>query len=184
MSSYCDFAFGNEFHGPYHDREYGFPIEDESLLFERLLLEINQAGLNWELILKKREGFRGAYSGFDVDQVAAYGEQDRERLLADRGIIRNRLKVNAAIENARTIKGFRDSHGGFAAWLRAHHPLRKADWVKLFRKTFKFTGGEITNEFLMSIGYLPCPHREDCPTYREIVLLSPPWLDVDASFWG
>ena len=184
MSSYCDFAFGNEFHGPYHDQEYGFPIDDESLLFERLLLEINQAGLNWELILKKREGFRSAYSGFDVDQVAACGEQDRERLLADSGIIRNRLKVNAAIENARTIKGFRDSHGGFAAWLRAHHPLRKSDWEKLFRKTFKFTGGEITNVFLMSIGYLPCPHREDCPTYREIVLLTPPWLEVDASFWG
>jgi DNA-3-methyladenine glycosylase I len=62
--------------------------------------------------------------------------------------------------------------------------LRKAEWVKLFKKTFKFTGGEITNEFLMSIAYLPSPHRKDCPTYREIARLNPPWMEVDSSFWG
>jgi DNA-3-methyladenine glycosylase I len=183
MTAYCDFAAGNEVHGPYHDREYGFPIEDERLLFERLLLEINQAGLNWELILKKREGFRLAYDGFDVDLVAAYGEDDRVRLLADPAIIRNRLKVNAAIANAQVIRAMRDSHGGFAGWLRAHHPLRKAEWVKLFRKTFRFTGGEITGEFLMSIGYLPSPHREDCPVYAKIARLNPPWMEVEPSFW-
>lgn len=183
MSSYCDFAKGNPIHGPYHDREYGFPIEDESLLFERLLLEINQAGLSWELMLKKRDGFRQAYSGFEVDRVAAYGEPDRQRLLADTGIVRNRLKINAAIENARVIQTMRGSHGGFASWLRAHHPLRKPDWVKLFRKTFRFTGGEITGEFLMSIGYLPSPHRADCPVYAAIARLQPPWMQVPASFW-
>ena len=177
MSSYCEYSKGHEIHGPYHDHEYGFPIQDESQLFERLLLEINQAGLNWELILKKREGFREAYDGFDVDAVANYNEQDRERLLADARIIRNKLKVNAAIVNARVIRGMRDSHGGFDRWLKAHHPLDKDEWVKLFKKTFKFTGGEITGEFLMSIGYLPCPHREDCPVYGQIVQLDPPWLD-------
>jgi DNA-3-methyladenine glycosylase I len=178
MGWYCDFAIGNEIHGPYHDREYGFPIEDECELFERLLLEINQAGLNWELILKKREGFRTAYDGFDVDTVAGYGEADRARLLDDARIIRNRLKVNAAIVNAQVIRGMRESHGGFARWLRSHHPLGKDEWVRLFKKTFKFTGGEITGEFLMSIGYLPCPHREDCPVYKEIVLLNPPWMEA------
>lgn len=177
MSSYCDFAVGHEIHGPYHDREYGFPVEDESRLFERLLLEINQAGLNWELILKKREGFRAAYNGFDVDTVADYDEGDRIRLLADPRIIRNRLKVNAAIHNANVIRAMRASHGGFANWLRENHPLDKAGWVKLFKKTFKFTGGEITGEFLMSIGYLPCPHRADCPVYQEIVHLNPPWME-------
>jgi len=184
MSGYCDFASGHAIHGPYHDKEYGFPIEDESKLFERLLLEINQAGLNWELILKKRKGFKKAYDDFDVTRVAAYGDKDRARLLAEPAIIRNRLKVNAAIVNARVIQGMRESHGGFAAWIRAHHPRVKADWIKLFRKTFKFTGGEITNEFLMSIGYLPCPHREDCPVYQEIVQLNPPWIEVDAAFWN
>jgi DNA-3-methyladenine glycosylase I len=182
MSSYCEIARGDAIHGPYHDCEYGFPIEDEAQLFERLLLEINQAGLNWELILKKREGFRVAYNGFAVDRVAAYGEDKRKRLLNDPRIIRNRLKVNAAIVNAQIIQSMRESHGGFAAWLRAHHPLGKDAWVKLFKKTFKFTGGEITGEFLMSIGYLPSPHDRDCPVYREIALQNPPWMEVDASF--
>ena len=184
MSSYCDFAAGDPLHGPYHDREYGFPLEDEHGLFERLLLEINQAGLNWGLILRKREGFRQAYAAFDVDRVAAFDDADRQRLLADPSIVRNRLKVDAAIANARAIQGLRESHGGFAAWLRAHHPLRKADWVRLFRKSFRFTGGEITGEFLMSIGYLPSPHRPDCPVYAQIARLGPPWTDVDPSFWS
>lgn len=184
MSTYCDFANGHELHGPYHDTEYGFPLEDEAGLFERLLLEINQAGLNWELILKKREGFREVYDGFDVDTVAGYTEEDRARLLQDERIIRNRLKVNAAIVNAQAIQAMRESHGGFANWLRAHHPLRKNDWIKLFRRTFKFTGGEITNEFLMSIGYLPSPHRPDCPVYEQIADLDPPWKEIDPEFWN
>lgn len=177
MSWYCDFAPGDPVHGPYHDEEYGFPVEDERALFERLVLEINQAGLNWALILKKREGLRAAYSGFDVDAVAAYGEADRARLLADPAIVRNRLKVNAAIENARVIRAMRASHGGFAQWLRTHHPLDKEGWVRLFRKNFRFTGGEITGEFLMSIGYLTSPHRPDCPVYRKIARLNPPWME-------
>ena len=133
------------------------------MLFERLLLEINQAGLSWETILKKREGFRAAYDQFDVDTVAGYGERDVERLLNDPGIIRNRLKVHAAVHNAQVIQQLRASHGSFAAWLDAHHPRDKADWVKLFKKTFRFTGSEITGEFLMSLGYLPGAHAPGSP---------------------
>lgn len=177
MSSYCQYATGHELHGPYHDHEYGFPIDDETRLFERLLLEINQAGLNWGLILKKRDGMREAYSGFAVDRIAEYGEEDRARLLADPRVIRNRLKVNAAIHNAGVIRDMRESHGGFAQWLREHHPRRKDEWVRLFRKTFRFTGGEITGEFLMSIGYLPGTHREDCPVFKTIAKLNPPWMN-------
>jgi DNA-3-methyladenine glycosylase I len=175
---YCDFAPGHPLHGPYHDREYGFPVQEESVLFERLALEINQAGLSWELMLKKRSNFHAAFEGFEVDRVAAYGEAERARLLADAGIIRNRLKVDAVIENARRIQALRDSHGSFAAWLAAQHPLGKDGWVKLFKKTFKFTGGEITGEFLMSIGYLPGTHREDCPVFARIAALGPPWMGV------
>lgn len=184
MSWYCDYAIGDPLHGPYHDREYGFPETDEAKLFERLVLEINQAGLNWGLMLKKRAGFQTAYDGFAVDRVAAYGEAERARLLADPGIIRNRLKVDAAIHNAQVIQGFRDSHGGFAQWLAAHHPLTKPQWIKLFKKTFRFTGGEITGEFLMSIGYLPGTHRADCPVAAEIARRSPPWMEAGESFYA
>lgn len=172
-SCYCDIAPGHPVHGPYHDTEYGFPQREESVLFERLLLEINQAGLSWETILRKRDGFRRAYDGFDVDTVADYGAKDRKRLLDDAAIIRNRLKVDAAIHNAQVIGGLRDSHGGFAQWLDAHatldgKPRDRPAWVKLFRRTFKFTGAEITGEFLMSLSYLPGAHRKDCPTLKRI----------------
>jgi DNA-3-methyladenine glycosylase I len=178
MSSYCDAAPGHPLHGPYHDREYGFPTAGESVLFERFVLVINQAGLSWELMIKKRANFHAAYEGYDLDRVAAYGEPERSRLLADAGIIRNRLKVDAVIENARRVRSLRVSHGGFAAWIEAHHPKSKDDWVKLFKKTFKFTGGEITGEFLMSIGYLPGAHRPDCPVAAEIAALGPAWMRV------
>ncbi len=168
MSGYCSIAPGHPVHGHYHDHEYGFPQRDERELFERLILEINQAGLSWETILKKREGFRAAYSQFEVDAVAAYGERDVERLLNDAGIIRNRLKVHAAIHNAQVIQQLRASHGSFADWLDAHHPRSKADWVKLFKKSFRFTGGEITGEFLMSLGYLPGAHAKTCPVYKRL----------------
>ena len=176
MSNYCNIAPGHPVHAHYHAREYGFPQRDERELFERLVLEINQAGLSWETILRKREGFRHAYDGFDVDAVAAYGEADVARLLDDAGIIRNRLKVQAAIHNAGVIRGLRGSHGGFAQWLDAHHPRNKAAWVKLFKQTFRFTGGEITGEFLMSLGYLPGAHRPDCPIQARIAAFSPPWM--------
>lgn len=176
MSHYCEIAPGHPWHGPYHDTQYGFPIDDDDALFGRLILEINQAGLSWLTILKKQEGFRQAYDGFSIDTVAAYGDEDHARLLADTGIIRNRLKVNAAIHNAQVIQGLQAEHGSFKAWLDLNHPREKVDWVKLFKKTFKFTGGEITGEFLMSAGYLPGAHAESCPVFKEIERLNPAWL--------
>jgi len=174
--TYCHAALGHEHHGPYHDREYGFPQRADEVLFERLVLEINQAGLSWLTILKKREGFRRAYDGFALERVAAYGDEDRARLLQDAGIVRNRLKVDAAIENARRILEIQRDAGSFADWLDGHHPLEKADWVRLFKKTFRFTGGEITGEFLISIGYLPGAHHPDCPVYDLVVAARPPWV--------
>ncbi len=176
MSGYCDSSPGHPFHGPYHDTEYGFPADDDKVLFERLVREINQARLSWLTILKKRDGFRAAFEGFDPVRVAQYGDDDRARLLSDASIIRNRLKVNAAIENANTICRLQTSHGSFANWLAEQHPLSKTDWVRLFKNTFVFTGGEITGEFLMSTGYLPGAHRKDCPIYAAIAALKPPWM--------
>jgi DNA-3-methyladenine glycosylase I len=175
MSSYCDVAPGDPWHGPYHDTEYGFPLATDAELFERLVLEINQAGLSWLTILKKREAFRRAYHGFDPERVARYGARDVRRLLGDAGIIRNRLKVEAAIANAKTILELRESHGGFHGWLAAHHPRSKPEWVKLFKRTFRFTGGEIVNEFLLSTGWLPGAHRESCPVYPRVLKTGPMW---------
>jgi DNA-3-methyladenine glycosylase I len=169
--SYCTFCLAlpkDNHHRVYHDHHYGHPIEDDNELFERLVLEINQAGLSWDTILKKQEGFRKAYDGFLIDRVAAYGEADFERLLNDPGIIRNRLKVNAAVFNARKIQELQQRHGSFRNWICLHLPRPKEDWVKLFKKNFKFVGGEIVNEFLQSSGFLPTPHDKDCAVYHEI----------------
>ena len=175
-ASYCEAAADHPLHKIYHDQEYGFPLEKDSALFERLVLEINQAGLSWTTILNKKDNFHRAYDGFDIDRVAAYGETDTARLLADAGIIRNRRKIAAAIENARRLVQIRQDYGSFTAWLDAHHPRSKEQWVKLFKQTFVFTGGEIVGEFLMSTGYLPGAHELWCPTYTEIAALNPPWM--------
>jgi DNA-3-methyladenine glycosylase I len=179
MTTYCDYCISHPedtFNVTYHDTQYGFPIESDDELFERLVLEINQAGLSWITILKKADGFRKAYDKFKVSKVAKYGEADRTRLLTDTGIIRNRLKVNAAIVNAQKILELKKEFGSFKGWLDAHHPLTKDEWTKLFKKTFVFTGGEIVNEFLMSTGYLPGAHTPDCPIYKRVASLRPAWM--------
>jgi len=162
-------------HGPYHDLQYGFPIEDDNELFCRLVLEINQAGLSWETILKKESGFRKAYHNFNIKKVASYKDTDIQRLLGDSGIIRNRLKINAAIENAKTILQLQKEYGSFGKWLEIQSPKTKEEWVKLFKTTFRFTGGEIVNEFLTSIGILPGAHSEACPVYKKVLKARPYW---------
>ena len=163
-------------HKAYHDEQYGFPIHDDDELFCRLILEINQAGLSWETILKKEQTFRKAYRKFNIKKVAKFTEADRERLMNDPGIIRNRLKINAAIENAKTILELQKEFGSFKQWLDSHHPKTKDEWVKLFKSTFKFTGGEIVNEFLMSIGHLPGAHSQDCPIFKKAKKTKPLWM--------
>ncbi len=162
-------------HKIYHDTQYGFPIDDDNELFCRLILEINQAGLSWTTILKKQEGFRKAYHNFDLKKVAFYKDKDVKRLLNDAGIIRNRLKVHAAVENAKTILSLQKEFGSFKKWLTHHHPKTKDEWTKLFKKTFRFTGGEIVNEFLMSTGYLPGAHDESCPVHKKVIKAKPKW---------
>ena len=177
-ATYCEYSQSQPIHRLYLDTEYGFPIREDSALLERLALEIGQAGLSWETILKKKEGYKRAFEGFVLDCVAAVGPDPRQeqRLLADAGIIRNHLKVHAIIENARRFSLLRDSHGSFAGWLDSHHPLPAEEWRKLFKKTFLFTGGEIVRSFLLSTGYLPGAHDADCPVLEKITALGPPWF--------
>jgi len=182
--TYCDYCNTHPedtFNKNYHDTQYGFPLEDDNLLFERLVLEINQAGLSWITILKKADNFRRAYDGFDIPTVAAYDEADRARLLVDAGIVRNRLKVNAAIVNAGRILELRKEFGSFKGWLDAHakRPLPKEEWVKLFKKNFVFMGGEIVGEFLISTGYLAGAHDTDCPIHKKVKTQNPPWAIIE-----
>ncbi len=180
MSTYCQAIINMkpgilEFHKHYHDKKYGFPIADDDELFCRLVLEINQAGLSWTTILKKEENFRNAYHNFRIKKVASYGEKDFNRLLNDPGIIRNRLKIGAAINNAKVIVALQKQHGSFLNWLDSHHPKTIEEWTKLFKKTFKFTGGEIVNEFLISTGYLEGAHHLKCKTYQMVIKQRPRW---------
>ena len=177
-TSYCEYVQGagkDTVHRHYHDNEYGFPIQNDNLLFARLVLEINQAGLSWETILKKKDNFFLAFDNFDIDKVARYSDRKKEKLMQNAGIIRNRLKIEAAIHNAKMIKIIQKESGSFRQWLDNNHPLSKDEWVKLFKKTFRFTGGEIVNEFLMSTGYLPGSHTPDCPVYKKILKQKPKW---------
>lgn len=179
FTSYCDAVASldpQHIHRVYHDTAYGFPITDDNQLFERLVLEINQAGLSWTTILKKQDAFRHAYHHFDIAVVAAYTEADKARLLSDAGIIRNRLKIDAAIHNAQVIQSLQRDYGSFYAWLEHHHPKSLPEWTKLFKQTFRFTGGEIVNEFLMSIGILPGAHVDHCPITQIIADHQPLWM--------
>ncbi len=176
--SYCAYVLQEHcspLHVEYHDTEYGYPLDSDNALFERLCLEINQAGLSWLTILKKRHHFREAFEGFDIATVAEYTDHDIDRLLQDASIIRNNLKIRAVIHNAIIIRSLQQEHGSFMKWLDKHHAFSREEWTKLFKKTFKFTGGEIVNEFLMSTGYLQGAHQENCPVYEHILTLSPRW---------
>ena len=162
-------------HRMHHDTVYGLAIMDENELFGRLLLEINQAGLSWDTILKKEDNFRMAYSNFDILKIANYTEKDKECLMQDVGIIRNRLKINAAIVNAQRIIELQNEFGSFFEWIK----IQKADdiqsWVKFFKKEFKFVGGEIVNEFLMSIGRIEGAHSPECYQYKKYVTERKKW---------
>lgn len=174
--SYCVISRGHPVHGPHHDLEYGRPVTADDVLLERIAMEIMQAGLSWLLVLNKRAALDRAFADFDPDTVAGFGKRDVNRLLKDAGIIRNRRKIEAIIENARRLRAIRESHGGFAPWLDAHHPLPLSEWIKVMKKTFVFMGPEVVNEFLMSTGYLPGAHDADCPRFREVAKLKPAWM--------
>ena len=170
-ASYCAYVQTlppDNVHRVYHDTQYGSLIQSDDELFERLVLEINQAGLSWNTILLKQKNFQKAYHHFNIKKVASYTDADRTRLLADPGIIRNRLKVDAAIHNAQVILRLQKEYGSFKAWLDLHKGKSREEWTKLFKSTFKFTGGEIVNEFLMSTRYLPGAHIKGCPILKKV----------------
>ncbi len=176
MSTYCAVALEKPHHKPYHDHEYGFPTDDERVIFERLSYEIMQAGLSWDLIIRKRDALNEVFHDFVVDKVAKISEDQILKMLDDARIIRSRKKIEAIITNARRVQGLRKTNGGLAGWLAAHHPSTEKEWLKHFKSTFVFVGPEVIKELMMGIGYFPGSHREDCPVYKKIAKLKPPWM--------
>lgn len=175
---YCKSPKAKEVHINYHDEVYGFPVHSDNDLFGRLILEINQAGLSWEIILNKKKYFALAFDGWDVGLIANYGDIDRERLLNDKSIIRNRRKVDATIHNAKEVLQIQAEFGSFKSWLDVNHGKTKDEWLVLFKTRFKFVGGKILNEFLMGTGYLKGAHDESCPVFDKINEVNPKWMSV------
>ena len=167
-SSYCEYVVNlkeENLHKIYHDTQYGFPILNDNELFGRLILEINQAGLSWTTVLKKQVNIQKAFSNFNINKIANYDEKDRIRLLNDKGIIRNKLKINAVIYNAQKIITIQKEYGSFHKWLSNFSSNNLSEWIILFKQNFKFTGDEITKEFLMSTGIIKGAHIPSCPIY-------------------
>ena len=180
FTSYCEAVASGKLshiHKAYHDTAYGFPVENDNELFGKMLMEINQAGLSWNIVLKKKDTIKAAYANFDIDTVAAFDEEMIDEMLKNPGIIRMRAKINAAISNAQMIQKLQKEHGSYANWLDHHHPKPKEEWIKLFKKTFRFMGKETAKEFLMASGYLKGAHEDDCPIHEAIIKEKPRWLE-------
>jgi DNA-3-methyladenine glycosylase I len=170
----------------YHDEEWGVPLHDERALFEFLVLEGAQAGLSWLTILKKREGYRRAFDDFDAERIARYGETDVARLMADAGIVRNRLKIESAITNARATLTLRETVGGLDAYfwnfvdgrpidnawkgsgqVPASTPLSDMISKDLKKRGFKFVGSTIVYAHMQATGMVN-DHTLDCFRHREV----------------
>ena len=175
-TTYCDAAPGHEWHGPYHDREYGFPLEGDAELFERLVLEINQAGLSWLTILKKREAFRRRTTASIPSAWRATAPGTRAAAGRRRASSGTGSRWTRPSPTRGRILELRKTHGSFAGWLAAHHPRSKEEWVKLFKQTFRFTGGEI-------VGRVPDEHRLPARrarrgmsgSHRKVLAARPAW---------
>ena len=180
----CEWADRGELEKVYHDEEWGVPVHDDRRLFEFLVLEGAQAGLSWSTILKKRDGYRKAFDGFDARRISAYSESDLSRLLADPGIIRNRLKIRAAIGNAKECLRVREEFGSFDryiwrfvdgspvrnAWRRTaeipcRSPVSDAMSKDLRGRGFRFVGSLICYAFMQAVGMVN-DHVVDCFRYR------------------
>ncbi len=174
MMNYCKFCSQlplDNIHRKYHDNHYGFPVTNDFELFGRLILEINQAGLSWETILKKEANFRKAFDEYNYFRIAKYDFDKINLLVNDSGIIRHRQKIESIVYNANQLTLIKQTHGSFNEWLNSQDVKSLEDWVKIFKKNFKFVGKEIVNEFLMSIGILNGAHQKDCPIQLKINLL-------------
>ncbi len=189
----CSWCGSDALYRAYHDEQWGVPVRDERELFEMLVLEGAQAGLSWLTILRKREGYRRAFDGFDPEKVARYNARRVERLLADPGIVRNRLKVESAVRNARGVLALRETHGGLAAFLWAFVggeprqdrwrslgdiPARTAESEAMSKALrflgFGFVGPTTCYAFMQAVGMVN-DHTTDCYRHPMVAKLGRAW---------
>ncbi len=182
----CEWCGRDPLYLSYHDDEWGVPVHDDRRLFEMLILEGMQAGLSWLTILRKREQYRRAFQGFDIERVAAYSEGEVQRLLADAGIVRNRLKIEAAIRNAQGVLDILESFGSFDSfiWRYVDRAPRQNTWKSLAelpsrtdlsdrmsrdlkKRRFNFVGPTICYAFMQAVGMVN-DHTVDCFRYKEV----------------
>ena len=149
----------------YHDEEWGMPLKGDNEFFERLSLEMFQAGLSWRTILHKRQAFRKAFANFSIKRVAGFTQRDVKRLLNDKSIIRNELKIKSVIYNAKVFLQLKAEFGSFEKWLDTID-VNDAEVYKVFKKHFKFMGPEVVKSFLMSASKIPSWHGKNCWKYR------------------
>ncbi|MFT4261645.1 MAG: DNA-3-methyladenine glycosylase I [Candidatus Woesearchaeota archaeon] len=170
MTSYCEYTRNlpkGNVHRDHHDTEHGFYVKDDDDLFRRFVLEIMQAGLSFETVLKKKKAI---YLNFNkIKKVAEYKEKEIEILMQNKNIIRHRLKIESIIYNAKKIIQLQKEYGSFKKFLDLHKGLELDEWVKLFKKEFKFVGPEIVNELLMSARYLKGAHDKNCEIEKKII---------------
>ncbi|MGL1932778.1 MAG: DNA-3-methyladenine glycosylase I [Desulfotalea sp.] len=190
MKIRCEWCGDDPLYKAYHDNEWGVPVYDDQLLFEFLILEGAQAGLSWLTILRKRENYRKAFHSFDCEIVASYGEEDRARMLADSGIVRNRLKIESAIKNAQGIIKIKEEYGSLSKYLWRYvdgAPLQnewqsvaempaKTDISEIMSKDlkkrgFNFVGPTICYAFMQAVGMVN-DHTKDCFRHKEVQELS------------
>lgn len=165
--SYCRNQPKDSIHHWYHDEVYGKMSEDDNELFGRLVMEINQAGLSWNTVLQKYEGLKLAYSQFNLQKVSMYKEQEISELMGNKNIIRHELKIRSIVYNAQQILEIQKEFGTFKNWIMLQNQISIENWVKLFKKNFKFVGKEIVKEFLSSNGILKGAHDKECPEYLK-----------------
>ena len=192
MKKRCAWCGSDPLYRAYHDDEWGVPVHDDRRLFEFLVLEGAQAGLSWLTILKKRENYRKAFHSFDCERIARYTDADVARLLADAGIVRNRLKIASAIQNARSVLAIQEAYGSLAAYLwryvdgvprqnawgsmaeiPARTELSDAMSRDLKKRGLKFVGSTICYAFMQAVGMVN-DHTTDCYRHQEIRALAQP----------
>ncbi len=169
--SYCSFCRSQSegsIHRWYHDEVYGRMSKTDDELFGRLIMEINQAGLSWEIVLNKYAEIEKAYADFSITKIAAFKDKDILALKSNPKVIRHELKIKSIVYNAQQILCIQKEFGTFGNWISKNQQNSIENWTGIFKKNFKFVGKEIVSEFLMSNGMIPGAHDNDCPVYQKL----------------